>query len=126
MTVGRSTSPRHQIGAQAEDFAARYVQDQGYRVIAQNYHQRCGEIDLIVCRDQLLVFIEVRRRKVSGYGDALQSVTSAKQRKLYQTAQHFLQQHPQYQHFDCRFDVLAFNQIGTQLQLEWIEAAFME
>ena len=23
-------------------------------------------------------------------------------------------------------DVLAFNQIGTQLQLEWIEAAFME
>lgn len=125
MTVGRSTSPTHQIGAQAEDFAARYVQDQGYTVIAQNYHQRCGEIDLIACRDQVLIFVEVRRRKVSGYGDALQSVTPAKQRKIYQTAQLFLQQYPQYQDFDCRFDVLALHQIGQSLQVDWIEAAFM-
>lgn len=125
MTVGRSTSPTHQIGAHAEEFAARYVQDHGYSVIAQNYHQRCGEIDLIVCRDQVLVFIEVRRRKVSVYGDALQSVTPTKQRKIYQTAQRFLQQYPQYQNFECRFDVLALNQVGREVQVEWIEAAFM-
>lgn len=126
MTVGRSSSPTHQLGAQAEDWAAAHVQAQGYTLIMQNYHQRCGEIDLIACRDQVLVFIEVRRRKVSVYGDALLSVTPAKQRKLYHTAQHFLQQYPQYQHFECRFDVLAINQIGAQQQLDWIEAAFME
>lgn len=126
MTVGRSSSPTHQLGAQAEDWAAAHVQAQGYTLIMQNYHQRCGEIDLIACRDQVLVFIEVRRRKVSVYGDALLSVTPAKQRKLYHTAQHFLQQYPQYQHFECRFDVLAISQIGAQQQLDWIEAAFME
>lgn len=126
MTVGRSSSPTHQLGAQAEDWAAAHVQAQGYTLIMQNYHQRCGEIDLIACRDQVLVFIEVRRRKVSVYGDALLSVTPAKQRKLYHTAQHFLQQYPQYQHFECRFDVLAISQIGARQQLDWIEAAFME
>lgn len=125
MTVGRSTSPTHQVGAQAEDIAARYVQEQGYALIMQNYHQRCGEIDLIIHREQLLVFMEVRRRKVSVYGDALLSITPAKQRKLYQTAQHFLDQYPEYQCFECRFDVLAFNQVGNVMQVEWIEAAFM-
>ena len=125
MTVGRSTSPTHQIGAHAEEFAARYVQHHGYTVIAQNYHQRCGEIDLIICREQQLVFMEVRQRKVSVYGDAALSITPAKQRKLYQTAQCFLQQYPQYQCFECRFDVLALNQVGREVQVEWIEAAFM-
>lgn len=125
MTVGRSTSPTHQIGAHAEDVAARYVQDHGYTVILQNYHQRCGEIDLIINREQLLVFMEVRRRKVSVYGDALQSVTPAKQRKIYQTAQRFLQEYPEYQDFECRFDVLALHQIGQRVDVEWIEAAFM-
>lgn len=70
-----------------------------------------------------LVFVEVKVRiqpeayvqtgindtQPYGYGDAMTSVTASKQKKLVKTANHFLQQHPEYHHCECRFDVVAFN-----------------
>lgn len=128
MTVGRSTSPTHQIGAAAEQLAAQFVQAQGWQVIAENFHCRLGEIDLIVrpnSLEQLVVFVEVRSRKRGLFGDAMASVTPAKQRKLCKTAAYFLQTHPEFSMFDCRFDVIAVQLDQSPVQFEWIEAAFM-
>lgn len=128
MTVGRSTSPTHQIGAAAEQLAAQFVHAQGWQVIAENFHCRLGEIDLIVrpnSVEQLVVFVEVRSRKRGSFGDAMASVTPAKQRKLYKTAAYFLQMRPEFSTFDCRFDVIAVQLDQSPVQFEWIEAAFM-
>jgi len=128
MTVGRSTSPTHQIGAAAEQLAAQFVQAQGWQVIAENFHCRLGEIDLIIrpnTAERLVVFVEVRSRKRGVFGDAMASVTPAKQRKLYKTAAYFLQTHPEFGVFDCRFDVIAVQLDGLPVQFEWIAAAFM-
>ena len=61
MTVGRSSSPTHQIGAAAEQLAAQFLLAQGWQVVAENFHCRFGEIDLIIRPNdaqQLLVFVE--------------------------------------------------------------------
>lgn len=128
MTVGRSSSPTHQIGAAAEQLAAQFLQVHGWQQVAENFHCRMGEIDLIMrstTGQQLLLFVEVRSRKRSHFGDALSSVTIAKQRKIYQTAAYFLQTHAEFAAFDCRFDVVAVQLYTSPVQFEWIPAAFM-
>lgn len=80
-----------------------------------------------------MVFIEVRQRKRSGFGDAALSITASKQRKVIKTAKYFLQQHPEYAQYDCRFDVIAYNtstKMSSKEQLvdnqpEWLQGAFV-
>ena len=128
MTVGRSTSPTHQIGQKAEERALQFLQDQGFQMVVQNYHGQFGEIDLIVFKDKLLVFVEVRQRKVSVFGTAAASVTLGKQRKISKTAAIFLQSHPEFESFDCRFDVIAIDVASRTNKvvpdINWIEGAF--
>lgn len=127
MTVGRSTSPTHQIGQQAEETALNFLQQQGFQFVAQNYHCKMGEIDLIVKKDHLLVFVEVRQRKSSVFGGAAASVTPSKQRKIIQTSAFFLQSFSEFESFDCRFDVIAIDrpaQFSDSKKIDWIEDAF--
>ncbi len=125
MTVGRSSSPTHQKGAAAEDAAAIFLTQQGFKVVAQNFNTRLGEVDLIVQQGNTLVFVEVRQRQANSMVNALESITVAKQRKIGRAAAIFLQRHPHYQHFNCRFDVIACTLMANgQREFEWIEAAF--
>ena len=126
MPVGRSTSQTHQVGAHAEKAAVDFLRQQGWDIIAQNWHvARVGEID-IICLDNsmaraVLVFVEVKKRKSRSFGGAAASVTPAKQRKIITTAQYFLAQHDEYADLDCRFDVIAIE--GDMMQ--WYPAAFV-
>ncbi len=128
MTVGRSTSPTHQVGQQAEERALQFLLNEGFQLVAQNFHCQFGEVDLIVFKNELLLFVEVRQRKASVFGSAAASVTASKQRKISQAAAIFLQSHPQFELFDCRFDVIAIdvsNRWTDKISnMNWIEGAF--
>jgi len=108
------TSPKQRQGSLFEQQACQFLQQQGLVLIAQNWQQpKVGELDLVMLETgqtwSTLVFVEVRQRLRSSFGDAALSVTKAKQRKIIKTAKYFLQQHPEYAHFECRFDVIAYN-----------------
>lgn len=144
------TSPKQLQGSLFEQQACQFLQQQGLVLIAQNWQQpKIGELDLVMLETgqawSTLVFVEVRQRLRSSFGDAAISVTKAKQRKIIKTAKYFLQQHPEYAHFECRFDVIAYNierstnnnsivnndknnnveQIVATFQPEWLLGAFM-
>lgn len=110
-------------GKDAEKIAASYLQKQSLTLLAQNYHCRFGEIDLIMQENDTLVFIEVRLRTQEAFGGAAASITSSKQVKLLRTARHYLaeinDQPP------CRFDVILFSGSNGQ-NIEWIRNAFEE
>ena len=131
-------SPKQHQGRLFEQQAREFLQAQGLRLLAQNWQQpKIGEIDLIMIETgsawSTLVFIEVRQRKRSTYGDAALSVTPSKQRKVIKTAQCFLQHYPEYAHYDCRFDVVAYDTSVKLLakekaldhQPEWLQGAFI-
>ena len=108
------TSPKQRQGSVFEQQACQFLQQQGLELIAQNWQQpKIGELDLVMLETgqawSTLVFIEVRQRLRSSFGDAALSVTKAKQRKIIKTAKYFLQQYPEYAHFECRFDVIAYD-----------------
>ena len=84
-----------------------------------------------------MVDIEVRQRQRSGFGDAALSVTKSKQYKIIKAARYFLQQHPEYNDYECRFDVIAYDTntknnsrdvketTSKNTQPEWLQGAFI-
>lgn len=133
------TSPKQRQGSLFEQQACEFLQSQGLIVIAKNWQQpKVGELDLVMLEIgsawSTLVFIEVRQRQCSGFGGAALSVTKSKQRKVIKTAQYFLQQHPEYEDYDCRFDVIAYDTVSNHSkssgqsignQPQWFKGAFI-
>ena len=51
---------QQRIGNIGEELASRFLVKQGYRVVARNYRKSFGEIDIIVIKDEVLHFVEVK------------------------------------------------------------------
>lgn len=88
------SSPKQRQGSYFEQQASQFLQGHGLIFIAKNWQQpKVGEIDLVMLEVgqawSTLVFIEVRQRRRSSFGNAALSVTKAKQRKIINTAKYF-------------------------------------
>ena len=91
-------------GAWGEALAADYLRKKHYRLMATGYKCRYGEIDLIVCNKQYLVFVEVKLRKSNSFAAAREFVDFRKQSRLRTTASLYLDQNPT--NLQPRFDVI--------------------
>ncbi len=92
-------------GKAGEERAAQFLQSAGYHIWERNYRSQYGEIDLIVSQEKTLVFAEVKARSYKAFGGPIAAVTPAKQKRIVQTAQHYIQEKGL--KFDSiRFDVL--------------------
>lgn len=82
---------RRATGAGGEELAARFLERQGWSVVARNWRCRGGELDLIATDpDGVLVFCEVKTRRGLGYGDPLEAITYDKVRRLRALAAEYL------------------------------------
>ncbi len=119
---------RQQLGRLGEDLALEHLGRLGYRVVARNYRTRFGELDLIVCDDTTIVFVEVKARRVdASAGSAVQSVPPRKQRQVRGMAAAWLVESCDRPHAgDLRFDVVAVtvDPVGRLVRLDHLEAAF--
>jgi len=73
-----------------ERTAAKYLKKQGYKLLAQNYKAKMGEIDIIAKDGGILVFAEVKQRASDDFGAPREAVTKEKQRKIKNTAQLYI------------------------------------
>jgi putative endonuclease len=113
---------RKTTGAWGEDLALHYLLRRGYRLVERNYRKRRGEIDLIV-RKKETVFVEVKLRRSTGYGDPLEAVTARKQATIRSlAAQYLADNHPDVD--ILRFDVVGILATHTGTRIEHIEDAF--
>jgi putative endonuclease len=116
---------RQTLGKAGEDLACRELQRRGYAVLARRYRTRFGEID-IVCKDrQTIVFVEVRARRSRKYGEAIETISLRKRRKIGAMALDYLAWANRVDH-PCRFDVVAIDGIGTTSEtIRVVTDAFM-
>ena len=108
-------------GAQAEQLAVQFLQQQGLKLIGQNYRGRFGEIDLIMQDGTTLVFIEVRLRRNAGFGGAAASIDTHKQQRIVRTAQQYLANLARIP--ACRFDVVLLDDVEER-NMQWLKNAF--
>jgi putative endonuclease len=109
-----------------EQQAEKYLIQQGLTPLEKNYHCRYGEIDLIMLDAGYLCFIEVKFRKNDAFGGTAYSIPASKQRKIIQTALHYVSRKKQYQQHPYRFDAVFIQQADRlrSAHTEWIQSAF--
>lgn len=109
----------YQKGLWAEWRAAAYFRLRGYRILVRRYKSKLGEIDLIVEKSGLLVFVEVKLRRT--LDDAAEAIHFRNQSRVRAAAELYLQANPQYTGHDMRFDALIMT---PGRQLSHLEAAW--
>src|SRR5262249_16790008 len=100
-----AVDPRRTLGDAGERAVARWYLDAGYEVPDRNWGCREGELDVVVSRDGIVVFCEVKTRRGTGFGFPAEAVTVAKQRRLRGLALRWLDAHPDARARSLRFDV---------------------
>src|SRR5687768_2407102 len=118
---------RQHLGRVGERLAREHLERLGYRVVASNYRTRFGELDLIVCDETSLVFVEVKTRRAGALQSALQAVPANKRKRVRAMAAAWLVEatdRPRSR--ELRFDVVAVTvDADTRLvQLDHLEGAF--
>ena len=115
---------RKKTGSIGEKLASDYLERIGYSILQRNFRCRYGEIDIIACNSEYLVFCEVKTRKGSAPLHPSLSVTKAKGKRIRELASLYLMEHED-ETRQPRFDVISVilneNHEGT---LEHLENAF--
>jgi len=114
---------RKEKGDHAEQLVCQYLLDNGFVIVARNYRKRYGEIDIIAKKNDLLVFVEVKRRDTNQI-DPSEIIVLNKQRKIISVAKEFLSTHTDTITCICRFDVALVGNENNNLQIRYIANAF--
>jgi putative endonuclease len=108
-----------------ESKAAAYLTERGLKILERGYRCRLGELDIVGSDDGTLVIVEVKARRRTSKGTALETVGSAKQQKIVCATRHFLMRNPHWFSRPIRFDVVAIDEIDTdEPKLNWVKNAF--
>jgi putative endonuclease len=101
----RNPTARLELGERGEDFAAKYLRRNCYKILVRRFKSRAGEIDIICRHKDWLVFVEVKTRKSDDYGTPSEAVTKEKQRHMSRVALDYLRllDNPQVR---WRFDIV--------------------
>lgn len=100
---------RRELGKKYEKIARDYLLLRNLQCIHMNYHCRYGEVDLIMLETDTLAFIEVKYRKNFNFGNPIDFITKSKQQKIYKSALHYINEHPEYEKLQYRFDAVTIN-----------------
>ena len=97
-------------GSIYEQKARAYLESQGLKFVAANQQFKCGELDLVMLENDIIVFVEVRQRKSNRFGSAVESIDYRKQQKWLNAANMWLftKRKQSLDTAKCRFDVVAF------------------
>jgi putative endonuclease len=110
------------FGKEGEELALRYLHANGYQVLERNYRYQHAEIDLIAQKGKLIVFVEVKARSSTAFGNPEEFVSFTKVRLLKRVAEHYIFARD-WQH-DVRFDIIAIVRTAGEMKVKHIEDAF--
>ncbi|MCI4651527.1 YraN family protein [Phaeodactylibacter sp.] len=111
------------IGHAGEAIAKRYLEERSYRILETNWRYRRAEVDLIAMDGKTLVFVEVKTRNTTAFGEIEDFVTRKKEDLLIAAA-HAYMEHIDHD-WEIRFDIIAILYLDEQsYSLKHIEDAF--
>lgn len=123
MPVEAWKDPRHRFGVWGERVALAYLAEQGWMVEAQRFRLDRHDIDLIVRRDHVVAFVEVKARRTSGFGSGLEAVGWRKQRILAKVASVWCLRCGRAED-TYRFDVVAVHGLENGYAIQHVEDAW--
>lgn len=109
-------------GIYGEDLAVNHLLQKGYKILERNW--RCGhlEVDIIAETDDCVVFVEVKTRKSTAFGNPEVFVDVQKQRHLIRAASYY----SKFKNItkEIRFDIVSIVNNMEGQEIRHIEDAF--
>lgn len=109
------------FGKEAEDMAANFLVQQGYRILARNYRYLKSEVDIICEFGGEIIFVEVKARATDIFLEPHEAVNRKKIKMLVAAADEFMKERSE----EARFDIISvLPDHSGALQISHIKNAF--
>lgn len=95
----------NETGRKGEDIATAFLMENGYRIIARNWCYGKAEVDIIAIYKPYLVFVEVKARSSTDFGQPEEFVSVSKQKRLQWAAEGYIYQNDY--RGEIRFDIIS-------------------
>jgi len=89
----------------SEYYAVIYLLLKGYRIKAMRFRTKSGEVDIIARKGDLVAFIEVKARRITG--DAIFAVDPSTQRRIRSASLTWVARQPDAAVLSYRYDIIA-------------------
>lgn len=112
------------IGNRGEDLAAAYLEKNGWIIIDRNYYFEKAEVDIVATDTKWIVFVEVKTRSGTFFGQPEEYVTPAKEANIKKAAEAWVYERKM-ETAIVRFDIISIvEQPGQQPVITHFEDAF--
>jgi putative endonuclease len=123
-----SNDPRHRLGQLGEQLAADHLIRRGFEIVERNYRTRWGELDIVGFDGTILVFCEVKTRRLDARGQSpFDAIRHGKRTQVRKMAGRWLCERTDRPYADVlRFDAIGvtFDPSGRLIGIEHLESAF--
>jgi putative endonuclease len=112
------------LGKWGESKARQYLEKKGITILAANARTSYGELDLVGLDGSQVVFFEVKTRSSTSFGFGEQSISESKQEHLINSAESYIQEHPELGE-DWRIDAVIIdgNPSKPKIEIHWFKNA---
>lgn len=94
-----------ETGLLGENEAALFLQNKGYTILHRNWRNGKDELDIVATFGRFLVFVEVKTRSGTAFGQPWEAVTMRKQNALIRAAEAYIRTFQM--DMDARFDIIS-------------------
>ena len=113
-------SDKIKTGNKGEKLAAEFLKKKGFEIIATNWRFKRAEIDLIIKREDWIIFVEVKTRSSVTFGQPEEFVDEIKYRNMFDAAEEYVYANDWHGHI--RFDIVSVK-LGPEVIIEHFEDA---
>ena len=113
-----------QIGDEGEELAVSYLESKEYTILERNYFFEHAEVDIVAYDEKQIVFVEVKYRSDTVFGEPEDAISEQKQQNIFKAAEAWLYERKM-DGSPVRFDVVSIIQKkGEAPQFKHFENAF--
>ncbi len=117
------SAERQALGATGERIAERWLARRGWRSVARRFRSGHRDIDLVIARDGVVAFVEVKTRRGRQFGDPVEAVSWRKQREIARSATVWIDRFGRPGE-GYRFDVVGVVLEGSRARVRHVPNAF--
>ena len=113
----------NELGKTGEEYAADLLLAKGYEIVERNWLRDKYEVDIIAIDKKEIVFVEVKTRSSSMWGEPVDSVSQKRMKRMENAADLYLSTHEIA--LSPRFDIISVVINGEEITIEHIDDAFL-
>lgn len=103
-----------EVGKKGEEIAEKFLRENGYLILDKNNSTKFGEIDLIVSKKNILIFVEVKLKQTEDFGTPEEMIGKNKISQVKRTAELYLLSNPQFSRMFDRYQIDAVCIVTTK------------